>query len=323
MDKTYDVGYRKPLKNSQFKKGVSGNPMGRPRKVPSDVADILLREMKQIVQTKDGQKMTKNDAMFKNLANSAAKGDLKSIRIVLQETHRAESKCFAQMFWDRLLADGFIEPDAARDYANKRGKLKLNMGVLKQEQINRISAIGALNVLEAIACFSAMEEVTSRVERIMFAIFAEYQFWDDIEAGWDVLNLSDEQRELVKQETIQLRAYERPTLEMVQKAVDLFTSMRRQCDMWYAAYREVYADTQMLSTIVYERHVSQNHGGMFDKSGGKFFQEFTSICEQAYGYFMSREFPFADMELKCDLTMEDVDELYKWYMAGYKCMHEW
>ena len=323
MDKTYDVGYRKPPKNSQFKKGVSGNPMGRPRKVPSDVADILLREMKQIVQTKDGQKMTKNDAMFKNLANAAAMGDLKSIQLVLKETHRAESKCLAQMFWDRLLADGFIEPYAARDYANKRDKLKLNMGVLRQDQIERIRAIGALDVLEAVACLSAMEEVASRVERIMFAIFAEYQFWYDVEAGWDLLNLSDEQRELVKQQTAQLRTYERPTLEMLRKSVDLFGRMRRQCEMWYVAYREVYADTPQLATIVFERHGRQKHIEDIDKTKVKMFQDFTSTCEQAYGYFVSRDFPFADMEPRCDLTMEDVDELYKWYMAGHKCMQEW
>ena len=42
----YEVGYGKPPKSGQFKKGISGNPPGRPKK-PSDFASELKKELSQ------------------------------------------------------------------------------------------------------------------------------------------------------------------------------------------------------------------------------------------------------------------------------------
>jgi hypothetical protein len=40
----YKVGYGKPPKSGQFKKGTSGNPSGRPKK-PTDSVSVLMREL--------------------------------------------------------------------------------------------------------------------------------------------------------------------------------------------------------------------------------------------------------------------------------------
>ena len=37
----YDVGYKKPPKNTQFKPGQSGNPKGRPKK-PTNIHEALI-----------------------------------------------------------------------------------------------------------------------------------------------------------------------------------------------------------------------------------------------------------------------------------------
>ena len=60
----------------------------------------------------------------------------------------------------------------------------------------------------------------------------------------------DGQREMVYQQTLQLRAYERPTVEMLQKSVELCARMRHQCDMWYMAYRDIYADMPLIKSTV-------------------------------------------------------------------------
>jgi hypothetical protein len=46
----YDVGYAKPPKATQFKKGTSGNPKGRPRKSQSHqaIASRVLNEIRRL-----------------------------------------------------------------------------------------------------------------------------------------------------------------------------------------------------------------------------------------------------------------------------------
>jgi ribosomal protein S13 len=72
----YEVGYRKPPKNGQFEKGVSGNPSGRPKKAP-DFGSQLLRELKsKLIINENGKRkiITKYEGMAKQLVNKAVVG---------------------------------------------------------------------------------------------------------------------------------------------------------------------------------------------------------------------------------------------------------
>jgi hypothetical protein len=87
------VGYGNPPKHTQFEKGKSGNPEGRP-KGSRNFATVLQDELKRRVPvTEDGKrkKITKREATAKQLANKAASGDLKAIPIVLNETRVYEA----------------------------------------------------------------------------------------------------------------------------------------------------------------------------------------------------------------------------------------
>jgi Family of unknown function (DUF5681) len=82
-DTENQVGYKTPPKLSQFQKGRSGNPSGRPRKAPG-IPELLGKVSKQKVLTngKHGPKyMTKLEASLTQLANKAAVGDLKAAKI--------------------------------------------------------------------------------------------------------------------------------------------------------------------------------------------------------------------------------------------------
>jgi hypothetical protein len=76
--KSYEVGYRRPPKKFQFKKGRSGNPTGE-RKRPSNIPDLkaqLERELNKAVTSGKRQKtVTKAAAGIKQLADQFAKGD--------------------------------------------------------------------------------------------------------------------------------------------------------------------------------------------------------------------------------------------------------
>ncbi len=78
------VGYKKPPKAYQFKKGHSGNHSGRPREIPG-IPELLAKVARQkvLTNTKSGPKsMSKLEAGITQLVNKAAGGDLKAWRFL-------------------------------------------------------------------------------------------------------------------------------------------------------------------------------------------------------------------------------------------------
>jgi hypothetical protein len=87
----YEVGYKKPPKSSQFQKGASGNPSGRPKKL-SDFHAIFLRELNSPVRINENGKLkiiSKDEAIAKQVVNKAASGQVHSIR--LADIYRREA----------------------------------------------------------------------------------------------------------------------------------------------------------------------------------------------------------------------------------------
>jgi hypothetical protein len=84
-EREYAIGKGKPPRHTRFKKGQSGNPMGR-RKESKNVMTLLKKALNErVTVTENGGRrtMTKLEAMLKQLANKAASGDLRSIKQVI------------------------------------------------------------------------------------------------------------------------------------------------------------------------------------------------------------------------------------------------
>jgi replication-associated recombination protein RarA len=91
---TDHVGYRKPPKHSQFKKGESGNLKGRPRG-SLNLATVLERTLReQIVTNQNGRRtvITKLEAAVKELVTQAAAGDARAMRHLSQLVISAEQR---------------------------------------------------------------------------------------------------------------------------------------------------------------------------------------------------------------------------------------
>ncbi len=85
-DDDYEVGYGKPPKAGQFKKGRSGNPRGRPKGAKGVQASIK-RELESKITVHEGNqqvRITKAEAMAKQLMNKALKGDDKAMMALLK-----------------------------------------------------------------------------------------------------------------------------------------------------------------------------------------------------------------------------------------------
>ena len=86
MSKPYDVGYKKPPKPTQFKKGKSGNLKGRPKGAIS-LKSVLDEELSAPMVVKEqgkARKITRTEALVKRLISDALNGKPKAMTDVLR-----------------------------------------------------------------------------------------------------------------------------------------------------------------------------------------------------------------------------------------------
>jgi hypothetical protein len=79
------VAYRQPPKDTRFKKGQSGNPSGRPKKVSSFKADLAAELQEKLVLTENGKerRVSKQRAFVKTLVAAAIRKDIRAVSALL------------------------------------------------------------------------------------------------------------------------------------------------------------------------------------------------------------------------------------------------
>jgi hypothetical protein len=81
----YKVGYGKPPKATQFKKGKSGNPRGRPKGSLNLASDLTAELGENVTIREDGRprKVSKQRALIKSLMAKALQGDVRATASLL------------------------------------------------------------------------------------------------------------------------------------------------------------------------------------------------------------------------------------------------
>ena len=80
------VGYKKPPKRTQFRKGASGNPKGRPKRSLNLLTE-LKAELSEIVTVREGgraTKLPKGRALVKQLVARGMSGDARAAFTVMK-----------------------------------------------------------------------------------------------------------------------------------------------------------------------------------------------------------------------------------------------
>lgn len=118
----YDVGYGKPPKATQWKKGQSGNPKGRPKGTKNFYTD-LSEELAEMILVNEGgrqKKLSKQQAMIKQLVSKALAGDMAANRLVLtlvptvlEEKNREKEEDRLAGFDDEILQN-YLKRNAKR-----------------------------------------------------------------------------------------------------------------------------------------------------------------------------------------------------------------
>ena len=94
MPDSYEVGYGKPPKDTQFKKGSSGNPKGRPKKVRDFDLELLRQSNATVVINVNGRphRISKHELVITQLINNAIRGHMPATRTYFDRHQIASEK---------------------------------------------------------------------------------------------------------------------------------------------------------------------------------------------------------------------------------------
>jgi hypothetical protein len=86
----YEIGYRRPPRSSQFKKGTSGNPKGRPKGTRNFLTLLQQELSRSIVVNENGKKktITRMQAMVKRMVVGALQDDQKALMTLVEILRR-------------------------------------------------------------------------------------------------------------------------------------------------------------------------------------------------------------------------------------------
>lgn len=104
----YEVGYKKPPKETQFKKGQSGNPSGRKKKpIPKSLHEAIILELAETVTIRENGKtikMPKYELLAKAIINDAIKSEKgNSRKIVIEQMYKTDVLEYKDMLVKRVM----------------------------------------------------------------------------------------------------------------------------------------------------------------------------------------------------------------------------
>jgi Family of unknown function (DUF5681) len=135
-DKTpddYEVGYGKPPKSTQFEKGRSGNPKGRPKKSLDFDHELIRVSNSFMTITENGRRkrVSKHNVTIMQLLKQAMTGNIQAARVYLERREKALERA-ALMAGSQ--PNNSRKSDNAKDYTREELRKIIAAGLEKEKQ---------------------------------------------------------------------------------------------------------------------------------------------------------------------------------------------
>lgn len=244
MNQEYKVGYGKAPKSGQFQKGKSGNPKGRPIEKAKTFLDLLQSELKSVVELPDGNKISKEAALARQLTNSAIRGDHTSQRLLLKLQEKNCRIKKSEEFFNKLIKEHYLTESSIDEFLYENKKISLNKAdvwiwfELAFMQIAKESkAEAAITIMTIVDSFSKLLRATLNRIAICEEIIAEYDYWSTTDKVLDLLDISERKRNSIYKKMSKERTLPRPPEVIYEQAKAEY--MSEQWGLLYATRRHM------------------------------------------------------------------------------------
>lgn len=197
INKSYEVGYCKPPKATQFQKGVSGNPKERTKRSQQDLLDLCEQELRTQIKLTDGTCITKEQAIVRQLANNAAMGDHRSQKLLFALRQKGIHRKKSEQLFQRLITEEYLTEEKIDNFlyhnqvlssnrACEPVKCSLNLNAMFKQHKGRLAFADAV-MLSDIASQYMYQLI---LEDVCNSICCEYEYWAGVDEVTSYLNLS-------------------------------------------------------------------------------------------------------------------------------------
>ena len=247
--KQYDVGYGKPPKKTQFQKGQSGNPKGRPKYNNQDILDFIQRELNTSITLTDGSRITKEQGLARQLTNKALRGDIQSQKLLFTLQGKGRHRKKAEQFFDRLVKEGYLTEDKINDFlyndkvlvSNQPcNPMKCNLNLTAMfKQISGKKAFGTALLLSDVLSYYIYQLIVSGICK---DLACEHEYWQGVDAAVNHLNLPPQEKETLYKELAESRTMPRLTekeyIDCQKLEEFLYWGFIRKCQEYIDCMRE-------------------------------------------------------------------------------------